>query len=691
MRGEEIILGARSLLLRFGTILLVASCFAPPVSRALAAGGGGGGSCISGPGVGGAGGTSSTTGSGGAGGSSTGCGGGGGGGAGVTGGAGGGTGNAVGGAGGTSAGASGGDGDNFFFAGGGGGGGGGGAHGAVVTTSTSNSGSVTGGGGGRGGSPMVSVPGAGGGGGGGGYGVVVNGSGLTYGNTGTVKGGTGGNGGFSIFDVGGFGGNGGDGVVFTGSSGALVNSGTIAGGNGGAGGSGSSNGLAGLGGVGIVGTNLSIVNSGSITGGLGGNGSTRANAIFFTGGSNVLELRAGSIITGNVVGTNSDTLRLGGTADSTFDVSALGTSLGSQYSGFSTFVKAGSSTWTLTGTTLAFTPWTIDQGTLAVSSDSNLGNVVTGELIFNGGALQFLAGFSSNRTVTLNAGGGFFDTNGNSVTLAGTIGGAGDLTKLGAGTLTLTGTSGYAGATNVNAGTLEVDGSIASSSSVTVNSGATLSGTGIVDPATTTIMAGGTLAPGNASNPAGMLTITGNLAFQSAAIYRINVGPSAASSVNVTGSAALGGATVNAVFNSTSYVNKLYSILIASGGVSGTFASGVANTNLPAGFLTSLSYDATHAYLNVSMNLMPNSGGGMSGNQQNSRQCYDEHLQRQRRHSDGLRYAERSGTHAGFRRTCHRVATDDIRRDEPVHGSAYRSLHATQWWSGIGEWRVALF
>ena len=128
-------------------------------------------------------------------------------------------------------------------------------------------------------------------------------------------------------------------------------------------------------------------------------------------------------------------------------------------------------------------------------------------------------------------------------------------------------------------GTLEVDGSIASLSNVTVNSGATLSGTGIVDPATTTIMAGGTLAPGNARNPAGILTITGNLAFQSAAIYRINVNPSTASFTNVTGSATLGGATVNAVFNSASYVNKLYSILTASGGVSGTFASGVANTN----------------------------------------------------------------------------------------------------------------
>lgn len=195
------------------------------------------------------------------------------------------------------------------------------------------------------------------------------------------------------------------------------------------------------------------------------------------------------------------------------------------------------------------------------------------------------------------------------------------LTKIGTGTLALTGTSSYTGATNINAGTLEVDGSIASSASVTVNAGATLSGIGIVDPATTTIMPGGTLAPGNAANPAGILTITGNLAFQSAAVYRVNIGSSTAAFANVTGSATLGGATVNAVFSNTSYVNKLYSILTANGGVSGTFASGVVNTNLPAGFQTSLSYDATHAYLNVSLDMMPgssptNPGGGMSGNQQ---------------------------------------------------------------------------
>jgi uncharacterized protein with beta-barrel porin domain len=119
------------------------------------------------------------------------------------------------------------------------------------------------------------------------------------------------------------------------------------------------------------------------------------------------------------------------------------------------------------------------------------------------------------------------------------------------------------------------------------------------------------------------LTIVGNLAFQSGAIYLVQISPSVASFANVTGTATLGGATVNAIFASGTYVNRQYTILTATTGVSGTFSSGVLNTNLPSGFKTSLSYDATHAYLNVELNFTPppgpsgpNFGNGLSGNQQ---------------------------------------------------------------------------
>src|SRR5262245_44261268 len=148
----------------------------------------------------------------------------------------------------------------------------------------------------------------------------------------------------------------------------------------------------------------------------------------------------------------------------------------------------------------------------------------------------------------------------------------GSLVKVGTGTLMLSGINTYTGATTVNAGTLIVNGSIANSA-VTVNAGATLAGVGTVGA--TTINNGGTFAPGNSP---GTMTVQGNLAFQSGAIYLV------ASSANVIagGTATLAG-TVNATFLSGRYVTRNYTILTAAGGLNGTFNS-LTTTNLPAGF-----------------------------------------------------------------------------------------------------------
>jgi len=149
-------------------------------------------------------------------------------------------------------------------------------------------------------------------------------------------------------------------------------------------------------------------------------------------------------------------------------------------------------------------------------------------------------------------------------------------------------------------------------STMTVNNGGTLAGTGTVGP--TTINSGGTFAPGNSP---GTMTVAGNLAFQSGAIYLVQVNPSTASSANVTagGSATLAG-TVQAAFASGSYVSRVYTILSAAGGRSGTFNT-LTTTNLPAGFTASLSYTATDAVLNLTAILaqiaQPSGPSGPSG------------------------------------------------------------------------------
>jgi hypothetical protein len=139
----------------------------------------------------------------------------------------------------------------------------------------------------------------------------LTGAGSASSNTSSISGGSGGNGANGAAG-GGSGGDGGVGVQFTQTGVSLTNAGTIAGGNGGTRGlGGAANGNFGAGGAGIVGSGLTIINSGIVTGGLSGDGVTRANAITFTAGTNTLELRAGSSITGNVVAASTaDTLAL---------------------------------------------------------------------------------------------------------------------------------------------------------------------------------------------------------------------------------------------------------------------------------------------------------------------------------------------------------------------------------------------
>jgi outer membrane autotransporter protein len=144
-----------------------------------------------------------------------------------------------------------------------------------------------------------------------------------------------------------------------------------------------------------------------------------------------------------------------------------------------------------------------------------------------------------------------------------------------------------------------------------------LTGTGTVG--SFTMISGSTFAPGSGTPgnaaPGSSITVAGNLAFQSGASYLVQVNPTATSFATVTGTASLGGATVQAVFTGTGQPAKSYDILRALTGISGTFAPAVQTSNLPPGFTTSLSYTATDVFLNVTAKLGgPQQATGLSSN-----------------------------------------------------------------------------
>lgn len=126
-------------------------------------------------------------------------------------------------------------------------------------------------------------------------------------------------------------------------------------------------------------------------------------------------------------------------------------------------IKSGAGTLTLSNTNTYTGSTTIGGGILNANATAALGGgSATNTLIFTGGTLQAAGTITSpsTRTVTLSST-GLIDTNGNGVSIAGVVSGAGGLTKSGAGTLTLSNTNTYTGATTITAGTLVATSALA--------------------------------------------------------------------------------------------------------------------------------------------------------------------------------------------------------------------------------------
>jgi fibronectin-binding autotransporter adhesin len=148
--------------------------------------------------------------------------------------------------------------------------------------------------------------------------------------------------------------------------------------------------------------------------------------------------------------------------------------------GTSALTFVGPGTLILTGANTYSGGTTLNGGTLSASADSNLGadpGSPTTNLTFAGGTLAATATFTLyvNRKVLLNSPGGSFDVaSGQTLTVAGIISGSSTLTEVDTGTLILTNTETYTGATTITSATLKLgngttDGNIAASIGVIDN------------------------------------------------------------------------------------------------------------------------------------------------------------------------------------------------------------------------------
>ena len=243
----------------------------------------------------------------------------------------------------------------------------------------------------------------------------------------------------------------------------------------------------------------------------------------------------------------------------------------------------------------------VRQGATLTMTDGGItGGVVAG------GAPGAKTGVSSSGTTGQGIGSGMFlagsanysVSTGNTITISDTIGGGidplitGGFTKSGDGTLILTGANSYTGGTTVSAGTLLVSntsGSGAGAGNVTVGGGI-FGGTGTITGGVT-VNALGTLAPGSSL---GTLHV-GNVLFNAVASHflaEINVGPTlGADLLDVTGSIALNGATLDlSVLNAPpgQPLPRTFLLMANDGGdaVTGTFSS----INVPAGFTATVDY-----------------------------------------------------------------------------------------------------
>ncbi|WP_049440547.1 autotransporter outer membrane beta-barrel domain-containing protein, partial [Stenotrophomonas maltophilia] len=295
---------------------------------------------------------------------------------------------------------------------------------------------------------------------------------------------------------------------------------------------------------------------------LAGNNTYTGGTAINTGGTlQVGNGGASGAITGNVSNNGSLVFNVGGN-----------TTVGGTISGSGGLTQAGAGTVVLTGNNTYTGGTTINAGGTVQVGNGGASGAITGNITNNGG-------------LVINTGG--------TTTLGGSISGGGSIVQAGPGSLNLGGNSaGFSGTGQVTGGGLNVTGNIGGQ--WTIGSGTTLSGTGTIGGTGggVTVSSGGVLSPGNgpgngggAGNGTGTITVGGNLTLSPGSTLGIDLGATGSDTVQVGGSANVGGSTVrvNTISPSTSYQQgQQYTVVNAGGGVSGQFAAATS----PSAFLT---------------------------------------------------------------------------------------------------------